>query len=192
MHFLQLASVVLYIVGVTNCAPTNKSYMSDILKKLAWQEGNLIPDKRSDILNLPLADRSHQNQQFSSAGIRKRNVEFDQQERSCEDLEWFVFVGNMPACVQPLWQIGYDPTFCNKMKNGWVYCGCDDNFTPGLDEGIDTCINKELAGSEGRCHLLPCPSDFQCEETVPGVRFDCVKGDVVVPTWYNSQDKRPM
>ena len=44
--------------------------------------------------------------------------------------------------VNPIWEGGYDPTFCAKMKSGWVYCGCDSNQVPGMIEGLDTCIAK--------------------------------------------------
>ena len=46
--------------------------------------------------------------------------------------------------VNPVWDGGYDPTFCEKMKNGWVYCGCNDNEEPGMKEGVDTCIDKGI------------------------------------------------
>ncbi|XP_078481462.1 uncharacterized protein LOC100181456 [Ciona intestinalis] len=187
----RTATLAFCLIGVVISAPT-KSYMEDILKKMIQEEEASLPQEQNGISNFPNSDYQPPRKEFGNSAVRKRNVAFDKQEESCEDLEWFVFIGNMPACVAPLWQIGYDPTYCNKMKNGWVYCGCDTNFTPGMAEGIDTCIDKAEANSSGRCHLLPCPSDFSCEETMPGLRFDCVKADVVVPTWYNTQDKQTL
>ena len=46
--------------------------------------------------------------------------------------------------VNPVWNGGYDPTFCAKMKSGWVYCGCSDDQLPGMKEGINTCIDKGI------------------------------------------------
>ena len=44
--------------------------------------------------------------------------------------------------VNPVWDGGYDPTYCAKMKSGWVYCGCMADQVPGMIEGLDTCINR--------------------------------------------------
>ena len=37
--------------------------------------------------------------------------------------------------------------------------------------------------SNGRCVMNPCPEPFKCEEKVSERRFDCVRGNLKVPTW---------
>jgi len=179
---------VLYVTGTQwDALDENESLLSKLLKAPHKRMSN----KPGDTFYDDGYSEYMSSKKFSEPVMTKRVVDRSASNNNpkyqCADGSWFVFVDDEAACIDPLWDTGYNPKFCKKLRGGWTFCSCDGNTEPGLHMGVETCV-VQTDTSGGRCQMVPCPDEYTCEDTVPGHRYDCLQGSYRVPNWYKSKN----
>ncbi|XP_029470785.1 uncharacterized protein LOC115098293 isoform X2 [Rhinatrema bivittatum] len=102
----------------------------------------------------------------------------------CRNGDWLVVIKGIPECVKPLWNTRFDRTHCKRVVDGWVTCSCKLGFQlAAVENGVDSCVDTEIIQEGGYCILKPCPEEYECRD-IERYRFDCIKGNIIVPNWY--------